>query len=177
MRSCRGASFEDAESKRSIRSLRLLPFVLLIGLGATACDGNSESSENVEVATAETFAAEYTAITTQHQERVDGARTRGQDALEEGPSAVLQIYRDLLTLSEDAQADYDGLTPPAELAPEHERLVENLGRQSNALRGILEAAQTEDDIALTANLEQLADLLLEWGRTNQLIAQRLAIDG
>ena len=73
---------------------------------------------------------------------------------EEGPRGLFDAGDDLIAAAESSRAEVEALTPPAELAADHELVLEHFAAVLDLLERAIAAAETGDAAAVRSKLER-----------------------
>lgn len=119
------------------------------------------------------FASSYRAATESFEHRTASVKERARTALG-NDNAVLAVYGDLATVTQQARDEYQRLDPPKDLAPLFETITKLLERQSTVLDGVVQDAKANDGAGLAPKLAELARLFVDWATANQEMDRRIS---
>lgn len=103
------------------------------------------------------FMDEFEAATDRFLEASAQVQAQGRAALQaQAGVGVRDVYAELLTTTRQARAEYAALAPPPEVAPDLNRLLLALDRQTGGLEKVVRAIEAKDGTDLTTPLSEIA---------------------
>lgn len=143
--------------------------VSVVGVTAllVACGGSDPASSSAS------FSTDFERTSFTYRERTDALKAQARQSLGKGTEQLLVVYESMLGAAGDAQKEFDALRPPKALATEVDRLVDNLDQQERTLTDLVSTVKAGKTQDLTASLQELATLLVEFGKVHQSIQQKL----
>jgi major membrane immunogen (membrane-anchored lipoprotein) len=153
-------------------SAALLAVVAALLLGAC---GSSEESTSSDALTDEEYASQVQDVTSAFASGFDDLSAAAADpsSPEDFRAAVVAI-QDRITETVD---DLDAITPPEDLADEHEQLVQVFADYRDGYDPIVEALDADDQEALKDAAAQIPDVVSEFQTTYTEIKGRMADAG
>lgn len=124
--------------------------MLVSGMLLAGCGGHANGST-------ESFSAGYAAASQQYRTDLTSLQDRARTAVQNGPTAEVDVFRQLVTVTQAALGRFDALHPSSDASSDFNDLRDSLRQQLRSLRSAVSALRSDDSAGLNTALSTYAD--------------------